>query len=78
LWVNGLTAFSVKPLRIASAFGLIVSFIGFLALIYTIVDRFINPDMPAGYSAMMSALLIIGGILIAMYLPMFDMVGAIS
>jgi undecaprenyl-phosphate 4-deoxy-4-formamido-L-arabinose transferase len=27
LWVNGLTAFSVKPLRIASAFGIIVSFI---------------------------------------------------
>ena len=29
LWINGFTAFSVKPLRIASVTGLLVAFIGF-------------------------------------------------
>ena len=78
LWVNGLTAFSIKPLRIATAIGVVFAFAGFIALIYTVVDKlFIRPDIPAGYSAMMSALLIIGGILMIMLGLLGEYIGRI-
>ncbi|MDR2547462.1 MAG: glycosyltransferase family 2 protein [Lachnospiraceae bacterium] len=77
LWVNGLTAFSVKPLRVASMFGMLVSVVGFFALIYTIVDRILNPDMPPGYSAMMSAILIVGGVLMILLGMLGEYIGRI-
>ncbi len=64
LWLNGFTAFSVKPLRIATFFGLIVALVGFVALIYVVVNRFINPDVPIGWSSTVSILLILGGIIL--------------
>ena len=38
LWVNGFTAFSVKPLRIATIIGVIVAVIGFIYGIYVIIS----------------------------------------
>ena len=65
LWMNGFTAFSVKPLRITAGVGIVFSLIGLVALIYTVVDRlFIHPQMMAGYTALMSVLLIVGGLVL--------------
>lgn len=65
LWMNGFTAFSVKPLRITAGVGIVFSLIGLAALIYTIVDRlFLHPQMTAGYTALMSVLLIVGGLVL--------------
>jgi len=66
LWLNGFTSFSVKPLRIATVLGLICSAVGFAVIIYTVIDRILNPDMPAGYSALASMILFIGGITMIM------------
>jgi undecaprenyl-phosphate 4-deoxy-4-formamido-L-arabinose transferase len=66
LWLNGVTSFSIKPLRIATVFGFICSVIGFAVIVYTVIDRIINPDMPAGYSALASMILFIGGITMIM------------
>lgn len=66
LWVNGLTAFSIKPLRIATIIGAFLACSGFLYGIYTIVKRLIYPNIPAGFSATMSALVFIGGMLMLM------------
>ena len=63
LWMNGFTAFSVIPLRIASYMGLFFTFCGFIGTIYTVVDKLLHPDIQAGYSATMAVLLIIGGML---------------
>lgn len=63
LFTNGFTAFSVKPLRIASVTGIISALIGFIIVICTVVNKFIHPDVPMGYSSMMAAMLIIGGII---------------
>lgn len=63
LWINGFTAFSVKPLRVASIAGVICALIGFIFTIYTIVNKFFHPDVPMGYSSLMAAMLIIGGII---------------
>ncbi len=66
LWLNGFTAFSVKPLRIATAIGGISAGVGFLYGIYTVIKRFINPDVPMGFSALMAALVFFGGMIMLM------------
>ena len=66
LWFNGFTAFSTKPLRIATASGTVFAGIGFLYALYTIIKRFVNPAVPMGFSSIMSAILIIGGLILIM------------
>ena len=56
LWFNGFTAFSVKPLRIATSLGVGFAGLGFLYGIYTIIKRLVNPNVPMGFSALMAAL----------------------
>lgn len=63
LWLNGFTAFSIKPLRIASFIGFFLAIIGFIYGIIVIVGKFINPLRPVGYSSLMCILLFIGGII---------------
>ncbi len=66
LWFNGFTAFSIKPLRIATAMGCLTACAGFLYGIYTVIKKFINPAVPVGFSATMSALVLIGGMIMLM------------
>ncbi|MCM1100320.1 MAG: glycosyltransferase family 2 protein [Clostridium sp.] len=66
LWFNGFTAFSVKPLRIATAMGGFSAVLGFLYGVYTIVKRLINPNVPMGFSALMAALVFFGGMIMLM------------
>ena len=66
LWFNGVTAFSIKPLRIATAMGCLTACGGFLYGIYTVVKKFVNPNVPIGFSAMMAALVFIGGMIMLM------------
>jgi len=64
LWFNGFTAFSTKPLRIATAIGTVFAGLGFLYALYTIIKKFVNPAVPMGFSSIMSAILIIGGLIL--------------
>ena len=66
LWFNGFTAFSIKPLRIATAMGCLVACGGFLYGIYTVIKKFVNPAVPVGFSAVMAALVFIGGMIMLM------------
>lgn len=66
LWMNGFTAFSVKPLRIATWIGISCAALGFIYGIYTIIKKFINPNVPLGFSSLMSALMFIGGMILFM------------
>lgn len=66
LWINGFTAFSIKPLRIATLSGTIFAFLGFLYGIFTVIKKFVNPNVPVGFSALMSAMIFIGGMLMLM------------
>lgn len=68
LWFNGFTAFSVKPLRIATVSGVCFAILGFLYGIYTIIKKiFINPPgLVTGFSALMSVLVFMGGMLMLM------------
>lgn len=66
LWFNGFTAFSIIPLRIASAIGTVCATGGFIYGIYTIIKKLVNPDVPVGFSSMMAAVVFIGGMLMIM------------
>ena len=63
LWLNGFTAFSVKPLRMATVIGFITSVIGFIYGIYIIVKKIIGADILQGYSSIMATILFVGGII---------------
>ena len=66
LWINGFTAFSVKPLRVATFIGLVFALIGFIFEIIIVVNKLINPGVPMGYSSTLAVMLFIGGIIMLM------------
>lgn len=68
LWFNGFTAFSVKPLRIATFLGGMSACIGLLYGLYVIIRRLLFP-IPAeamGFAALMSAIVFFGGMILLM------------
>ena len=66
LWINGFTAFSVVPLRMATLCGFFCAFFGFCGVLWCIINKFVRPDVPMGYSSMMTTIVFIGGILMLM------------
>lgn len=67
LWMNGFTAFSVKPLRIATVMGMIFSVLGFLFAVMVVVRKIILLDqIDAGWSSIVAIVLLLDGILMMM------------
>lgn len=66
LWLNGFTAFSIKPLRISTAIGAIFAVGSFAYGIYTIIKKLVFPNIAIGFSALMTAIVFIGGMLMLM------------
>ena len=62
LALNGITSFTTTPLRFASIFGIIVSLLAFLYLIYIIFKTLIIGDPVQGYPTIMVTILFLGGI----------------
>lgn len=77
LWINGFTAFSVKPLRISLLIGVIFACFGFLFGIYIIVNKFINPNVPVGWSSTMAFSAFLGGLILVMLGMIGEYVGRI-
>lgn len=63
LWMNGFTAFSEKPLQIASVIGFISAFIGFVYAIFIVLRRIFVPEIAVGYSSIMAAILFFSGLI---------------
>lgn len=64
LYLNGVTAFSIKPLRFASVIGILFFLIG-LAIVITIsLRKIVLGDLLPGYASLLSVMLIIGGIML--------------
>lgn len=63
LWMNGFTAFSEKPLRIASIFGCACAGFGFLFGIIIIIRKLLDPGIMMGYSSIMAVILFLCGII---------------
>ena len=67
LWFNGFTAFSIKPLRIATCMGAGFAAIAFLYGIFTIVKKLVlGAEVAVGFSALMTVLVFLGGMLMLM------------
>ena len=78
LWVNSSTALSIRPLRIGTYAGSLLAFIGFLLAAATIIRKlFIEPDLAAGWSSIISAILIVGGMILLMLGLIGEYVGRI-
>ncbi len=78
LWINGFTAFSVKPLRLSTIIGFFTALAGFAYGIHIIIHKvFIHPEIAQGYSSLMAALLFIGGIIMVMLGLIGEYVGRI-
>ncbi len=67
LFSNAFTAFSIKPLRIATFVGCFTSAVGFLRGVYIILWKLLDPSaILEGYSSLMAAILFIGGMIMMM------------
>lgn len=77
LWLNGFTAFSVKPLELGVYIGFLTAAIGFLFSIFTIVRKLLNPDIMMGWSSLMAVLLIISGVIMIMLGMIGEYIGRI-
>ena len=77
MWMNGLTAFSVKPLRLASIIGCLYAFLGFLYGAYTIIYRLNHHALPKGYSSTMTVNMFTYGIILLMLGLMGEYLGRI-
>ncbi|MBO7412124.1 MAG: glycosyltransferase family 2 protein [Fibrobacter sp.] len=77
LWVNGFTAFSVKPLRAATYLGLLCAIVGFAAGIFVVYKKLMFPEVPVGYTSLLATLLFIGGMLMLLLGLIGEYVGRI-
>lgn len=60
--LQGITAFSVMPLQIASVFGLVFSLIAFAMIIVIIIRTLVFGDPVSGWPSMICVIMLIGGI----------------
>lgn len=62
LVVNGFTNFSIKPLRLSSIIGSVLSAFSFIWMIFLIVQKLISPNINLGWTSIMVAVIFFGGI----------------
>ena len=61
--LEGIISFSTKPLRIASYMGFISAGVGFLGIIYTLIEKLVSPKtLVTGWSALFVGIMFIGGV----------------
>jgi glycosyltransferase involved in cell wall biosynthesis len=66
LALHGVTSFSVRPLRMATLFGSIISLISFAYLTYALLAFFVYHISLPGWSSIVSSILLLGGIQLIM------------
>ncbi len=58
---DGITSFSVKPIRIITSLGFFIFFISFIAIIYSLISKFMG-NAQAGWTSLTASIWMIGGI----------------
>ena len=77
LWVNGFTAFSVKPLRFATVFGSVFSLMGFIITVFLLIMKIINPNVAVGWTSITALIFVVGGIVLLVMGMIGEYVGRI-
>lgn len=60
--IDGITAFSVAPLRTVTFMGSVISFLAFIYIIFTLIQTFVYGIVVPGYVTTLCAVLFLGGI----------------
>jgi glycosyltransferase involved in cell wall biosynthesis len=66
LALHGVTSFSVRPLRMATVFGVAISLVAFAYLVYALLSFFVFHISLPGWSSIVSSILLLGGIQLIM------------
>lgn len=61
LWINGFTNFSIRPLRIFTFLGILISIFSFLSILLIVIKKFLNPEIQMGWTSLMSTIIFFGG-----------------
>ena len=77
LWFNGFTAFSVKPLRIATFCGSACACIGFLYGIYVVIRKLVDSSIEMGWSSIIASIFFLGGLILIMLGMIGEYIGRI-
>ena len=78
LWMNGFTAFSVKPLEFGTIIGFLFAVLGFILAMIIVIRKLTHPDIPTtGWSSMFSLMLLVGGIIMMMLGMIGEYIGRI-
>lgn len=77
LWMNGFTAFSVKPLRLATGTGCVIACAGFLYGVITVIRKLVGINTILGFSALMSMMTFLGGLILIMLGVIGEYIGRI-
>ncbi len=77
LWLNGFTAFSIKPLRAAVLCGGSIALAGLVLAVVTVVQKLSGAQIQAGWSSLITVVLMIGGLILIMLGIMGEYVGRI-
>ena len=64
LWVDGMTTFSIKPLRVATFMGSLLAFIGFVIVIILIIEKIVRSDIALGWTSLIATNILIGGLIL--------------
>ena len=62
LYGNLFTNFSTIPIHFFSVSGIIITLIGFIFGLFVVIEKLLNPEIPAGYSSILSIVLFFSGI----------------
>jgi glycosyltransferase involved in cell wall biosynthesis len=62
LAIDGITSFTVAPLKISIVLGLIVSLAAFVFMCYTLINTWVYGDPVQGYPTLMTVVLFLGGV----------------
>lgn len=77
LLLNGLTSFSVKPLRVATFVGVLFALLGFIYGLIIVFRKLLHPEVPAGYSSIMAVILFSSGMIMLMLGMIGEYIGRI-
>lgn len=62
LWLNMFVNFSILPLRLSTFLGFFFSLLGGIISIYTVIEKFLHPDIPVGWPFLIIAIMIFSGV----------------
>ncbi len=62
LWMKMATSFSVLPLRLATYLGFALAGLSLAMIVFIVVQKFLHPEFPPGWSSLIATVLLIGGV----------------